>query len=154
MIFSDDLWQGVGYFVAGGIAGVVSRTATAPFDRLKVYLIASTDTSHKEVIDAAKSVDIAKTARKIGRPFRQAISSIWRDGGVRSFFVGNGLNVIKVLPESAIKFGSYEASKRALARIEGKGDVDSISPLSKFLAGGVGGVVSQAAIFPIDTLKL
>jgi hypothetical protein len=28
-----------------------------------------------------------------------------------TFTIGNGLNVIKVMPESAIKFGSYEASK-------------------------------------------
>src|ERR1700709_1327999 len=31
-----------GYFAAGGLAGVISRTATAPLDRLKVYLIAHT----------------------------------------------------------------------------------------------------------------
>ncbi len=34
-----------GYFAAGAIAGIVSRTATAPLDRLKVYLIAQTKSS-------------------------------------------------------------------------------------------------------------
>lgn len=67
---------------------------------------------------------------------------------------GNGLNVIKVLPESAIKFGSFEAAKRALARLEGADDVKNISPIARFMAGGVGGVVSQFAVYPIDTLKL
>ena len=56
---------------------------------------------------------------------------------------GNGLNVLKVMPESAIKFGSYEAAKRALAKLEGHGDPQNINPYSKFVAGGAGGLVSQ-----------
>ena len=58
-------------------------------------------------------------------------------------YLGNGLNVLKVMPESAIKFGSYEAAKRALAQLEGHGDPQNINPYSKFVAGGVGGLISQ-----------
>lgn len=51
------------------------------------------------------------------------------------------------MPESAIKFGSYEAAKRALCQLEGHGDPQNINPISKFVAGGAGGVVSQF-VFP------
>ena len=47
------------------------------------------------------------------------------------------------MPESAIRFGSFEAAKRALAQLEGHGDAKSLSPSSKFLAGGLGGMASQ-----------
>lgn len=55
--------------------------------------------------------------------------------------------MVKVMPESAIKFGSYEAAKRALCQLEGHGDPQNINPISKFVAGGAGGVVSQF-VFP------
>lgn len=57
--------------------------------------------------------------------------------------VGNGLNVAKVMPESAIRFGSYEAAKKALARFEGHEDTKNINVVSKFVAGGLAGVVAQ-----------
>lgn len=56
---------------------------------------------------------------------------------------GNGLNVIKIMPETAIKFGSYEAAKRALANFEGHGDPRQINSYSKFTAGGLAGMVAQ-----------
>jgi len=49
------------------------------------------------------------------------------------------------MPESAIKFGSYEAAKRALAHIEGHGNPQEINPYSQFVAGGLGGMFSQYA---------
>lgn len=58
-----------------------------------------------------------------------------------------------MFPESAIKFGSFEASKRLFAQIEGT-TVNEMSGISSFLAGGIGGAVSQFAVYPIDTLKL
>ena len=39
-----------------------------------------------------------------------AITRIYAEGGVAAFWVGNGLSVAKILPESAIKFMTYEAS--------------------------------------------
>lgn len=51
--------------------------------------------------------------------------------------------MVKVMPESAIKFGSYEFAKRVLAHVEGHNDPQKINPYSKFVAGGIGGMISQ-----------
>lgn len=44
----------------------------------------------------------------------QSVSNIWRVGGVRSFWSGNGLNIVKMVPEGATKFGVYEVSRTTL----------------------------------------
>lgn len=174
--------SGFGFFLAGGLSGVVSRTCTAPFDRIKVFLIARTDLSStimhnkkelaKQVETGASRQAIEKARNKliqserearhqagkpqhktIRSPMIQAIRTLWKQGGFRAFYVGNGLNVIKVFPESAMKFGSFEAAKRLLARIEGVDDTSKLSKLSTYLAGGMGGVAAQFTVYPIDTLK-
>lgn len=141
-----------GYFVAGGIAGIVSRTSTAPLDRLKVYLIAQTCVAEQAVV-TAKHGHIARAVLNAWRPLAAAMHELWLAGGMRSLYAGNGLNVLKVMPESAIKFGSYEAAKRVFAKIEGHNDPTIIHSWSKFVAGGLAGMVSQFAVYPIDTLK-
>jgi solute carrier family 25 (mitochondrial phosphate transporter), member 23/24/25/41 len=141
-----------GYFIAGGLAGMISRTATAPLDRLKVYLIAQTG-SKRAVTDAAMEGSPGKAVKRFGRPLVDAIKDLWAAGGIRSLFAGNGLNVLKVMPESAIKFGAYEAAKRAFAKLDG-GDPKHLHPTAQFLAGGIGGAVAQIVSYPIDTLKL
>jgi len=174
--------NGFGFFLAGGLSGVVSRTCTAPFDRIKVFLIARTDlsstvlnskkilekkiaqgTSTKVIEEARKKIQLIDAAsnrtpepphkKTIRSPIIQAARTIWKQGGLKAFYVGNGLNVFKVFPESAIKFGSFEATKRALARIEGVDDTTKLSKLSTYLSGGIGGVCAQFAVYPIDTLK-
>ena len=82
-----DLFPDPGYFLAGGVAGVVSRTATAPLDRLKVYLIAQVGVTDK-AITAAKSGAPVTAAKTVGRPLIEATQTLWRMGGMRSLFAG------------------------------------------------------------------
>lgn len=109
-VMSSQTLDSIGYFLAGGNAGAVSRTVTAPFDRLKVYLIARTD-SLTAVVTQVKDANPVSTAKKAFGPLRDSITEIYRAGGIWGFFAGNGLNVAKVLPESAIKFGSFEVRR-------------------------------------------
>lgn len=153
--------QAVKFLLAGGIAGAVSRTATAPFDRLKVFLITRqpdlADSLKRQVGPVSNPVTIGKvsgitagSARGLGR----AVAHIYAEGGLAAFWVGNGLNVIKIFPESAIKFLSYESSKRFFARYVDKvDDSRNISGTSRFISGGIGGITSQLSIYPIETLK-
>ncbi|KAF5344151.1 hypothetical protein D9758_008886 [Tetrapyrgos nigripes] len=97
------------FLLAGGIAGAVSRTCTAPFDRLKIFLITrppdlgGTSLGSKTGIGGVKMI-------------WTAIARIYAEGGFLSFWTGNGLSVVKIFPESAIKFFTYESSKRMFAQ--------------------------------------
>ncbi|KZL78293.1 calcium dependent mitochondrial carrier protein [Colletotrichum tofieldiae] len=142
-----------GYFIAGAVAGGLSRTATAPLDRLKVYLLVNTRASTETAATALKQGRPLLALRNAVRPFSDAVKDLWKAGGMRSLFAGNGLNVIKIMPESAIKFGSYEAAKRTLSKLEGHNDPRQINSYSKFVAGGVAGMVAQFCVYPLDTLK-
>ncbi|KAI1412428.1 mitochondrial carrier [Hypoxylon sp. FL1857] len=142
-----------GYFIAGAVAGGISRTATAPLDRLKVYLLVNTTSSANVAVDAAKSGQPLRALRHAGRPLITAVTDIYKAGGFRGFFAGNGLNVVKIMPETAIRFGAYEAAKKTLASLEGHDDTTQINPYSKFVAGGVAGMTAQFCVYPLDTLK-
>ncbi|KAH9743103.1 hypothetical protein KPL70_003188 [Citrus sinensis] len=119
------------YLISGGVAGATSRTATAPLDRLKVVLQVQTTRAH----------------------IMPAIRDIWRDGGISGFFRGNGLNVIKVAPESAIKFYTYERLKKLIAKVEGDEEKTNIGASGRLFAGGLAGAVAQTAIYPMDLVK-
>ncbi|KAI0774233.1 mitochondrial carrier [Fomes fomentarius] len=137
----------VKFLLAGGVAGAVSRTCTAPFDRLKIFLITRPPELGGTSLTAQTPVGGVKV---IGN----AIARIYSEGGVLAFWTGNGLSVAKILPESAIKFLTYESSKRMFAKYWDKvDDPRDISGVSRFLSGGLGGISSQLSIYPIETLK-
>ncbi|KAF5388157.1 hypothetical protein D9615_000463 [Tricholomella constricta] len=137
----------VKFLLAGGVAGAMSRTCTAPFDRLKIFLITRPPDLGGTPLSPKPSISGVRT---IGN----AMARIYAEGGVLAFWTGNGLSVAKIFPESAIKFFAYESSKRAFAEYWDKvDDPREISGVSRFLSGGIGGISSQLSIYPIETLK-
>ncbi len=116
--------------VAGAVAGAVSRTMTAPLDRIKLTL------------------QLSGAQRKEKATLVGATREIYAEGGLRAFFRGNGTNVIKIAPESAIKLTAYDVFRKSISR-----DPESPSSFERFLAGSLAGVVSQALVYPLEITK-
>ncbi|XP_066208738.1 mitochondrial adenyl nucleotide antiporter SLC25A24-like [Saccopteryx leptura] len=115
--------------VAGGVASAAARTCTAPFDRLKVMM----------QVHSLKSGRM----RLIG-----GIEQMVEEGGIRSFWRGNGVNVFKIAPETAIKIGTYEQYKKWLSF-----DGAKIGIIERFVSGSLAGVTAQTCIYPMDVIK-
>ncbi|EEC18754.1 ADP/ATP translocase, putative, partial [Ixodes scapularis] len=117
------------HLVAGGVAGAVSRTCTAPLDRLKVFLQVSQGSEFRSI--------------------QQCLRHMLNEGGVGSLWRGNGINVIKIAPESALKFLAYEKAKRFI-----KGDSSrDLHMFERFFAGSLAGSIAQTTIYPMEVLK-
>ncbi|XP_053868302.1 calcium-binding mitochondrial carrier protein SCaMC-3 [Malaclemys terrapin pileata] len=115
--------------LAGAMAGAVSRTGTAPLDRLKVFMqVHASKTNNMNVFGGLKGMI--------------------QEGGVRSLWRGNGINVLKIAPESAIKFMAYEQIKRAI-----RGQQETLRVQERFVAGSLAGATAQTIIYPMEVLK-
>ncbi|EGV93748.1 Calcium-binding mitochondrial carrier protein SCaMC-3 [Cricetulus griseus] len=115
--------------VAGAVAGAVSRTGTAPLDRLKVFM----------QVHASKS----NRLNILG-----GLRNMVQEGGILSLWRGNGINVLKIAPESAIKFMAYEQIKRAI-----RGQQETLHVQERFVAGSLAGATAQTIIYPMEVLK-
>jgi len=125
--FSGSIW--LRHLVAGAISGAVSRTCTAPLDRLKVLL---------QVHGGRKQTSIGET-----------IKYMLNEGGVKGLWRGNGINVMKIAPESALKFGVYDELKKMI-----KGDQKRELDISERLAAGsAAGAIAQTVIYPLEVMK-
>jgi solute carrier family 25 (mitochondrial phosphate transporter), member 23/24/25/41 len=114
--------------LAGAAAGAVSRTATAPLDRLKMLL---------QVHDGRTKMTILSGLRNMAA-----------EGSLKAFFKGNGTNVVKIAPETAIKLTANDIYKRFIAT-----DPDEITPGQRMIAGALAGATAQSIIYPLELVK-
>ncbi|CAF1256632.1 unnamed protein product [Rotaria sp. Silwood1] len=119
------------HFLAGIFAGGTSRTCTAPIDRLRTFF-------QVYGLDASGQMTI-----------RTTLSSMIKEGGIRSLWRGNLMNVIKVSPETGLRLMSYETFKRLV----GQTQTHEISVIEKFLCGSAAGFTASALIYPMKTIK-
>lgn len=85
----------VAAFIAGGVAGAVSRTVVSPLERLKILF---------QIQSGGKN--------EYNQSVMKGLMKMWRDEGWRGFMRGNGTNCIRIVPYSAVQFGSYNFYKR------------------------------------------
>ncbi|KAL8826868.1 MAG: hypothetical protein Q9191_003540 [Dirinaria sp. TL-2023a] len=83
-------------FLAGGMAGAVSRTVVSPLERLKILF---------QIQSAGRN----EYKMSVGK----GLAKMWREEGWRGFMRGNGTNCIRIVPYSAVQFGSYNFYKRS-----------------------------------------
>ncbi|EFA84007.1 EF-hand domain-containing protein [Heterostelium album PN500] len=135
--------------VAGGAAGAVSRTCTSPLERLKilnqVQSMNLTTTINKSAA-AAASTDTAQKQRAPRVGVIKSLVNMYKVEGFRGLFKGNGTNVIRIAPYSAIQFLSYEKYKK----VNGQSHLHTGQNL---FVGGSAGVTSLLFTYPLDLIR-
>uniref|UniRef100_A0A0D6R7Z5 Mitochondrial adenine nucleotide transporter ADNT1 n=1 Tax=Araucaria cunninghamii TaxID=56994 RepID=A0A0D6R7Z5_ARACU len=124
--------------VAGGVAGGVSRSAVAPLERLKILL---------------------QVQNPLNRKYNgtiQGIRYIWNTEGIRGLFKGNGTNCARIVPNSAVKFYSYEQASSAilwLYRRQTGNEEAQLTPVLRLGAGACAGIIAMSATYPMDMVR-
>ena len=85
--------------LAGGIAGIVAKTASAPMDRIKI--IFQTDSTRPFSLRSA-----AHEARRV--VMQEGFWSLWR---------GNSATVVRVFPYAGMQFAAYDQYSKFFSRV-------------------------------------
>eukprot|EP01087_Luapelamoeba_hula_P017443 TRINITY_DN549_c0_g1_i2.p1 TRINITY_DN549_c0_g1~~TRINITY_DN549_c0_g1_i2.p1 ORF type:complete len:304 (-),score=40.14 TRINITY_DN549_c0_g1_i2:541-1452(-) len=116
-----------------GLSGCISRTATAPLERLKV-------------LNQVQHMDKSGGPRYVG--VVPAMMRIYREEGFFAYWKGNFTNIVRIIPSDATRFYTYDIYKRLIAK-EG----EKLSPVKCAVAGGLAGMTSTLATYPLDLVR-
>ncbi|KAJ0984048.1 hypothetical protein J5N97_002404 [Dioscorea zingiberensis] len=128
--------------LAGGVAGAVSKTCTAPLARLTILF--QVQGMHSDVATLSKT----SMWREIYR--------IVNEEGVRAFWKGNMVTIIHRLPYSSISFYAYEHYKNLLQLIpglDGHQNHASTNIILSLFGGGLAGITAATMTYPLDLVR-
>ncbi|GJY50993.1 mitochondrial adenine nucleotide transporter ADNT1-like protein [Tanacetum coccineum] len=86
----------------------------------------------------------------------QGLKYIWRTEGFRGMFKGNGTNCARIVPNSAVKFFSYEEASKGILWLyrQQPGNEDAeLTPLLRLGAGACAGIIAMSATYPMDLVR-
>ncbi|KPJ15578.1 Graves disease carrier protein [Papilio machaon] len=116
--------------LAGGVAGMCSKTAVAPLDRIKILLQAqSVHYKHHGVF--------------------KGLMAIVKQESIFALYKGNGAQMVRIFPYAATQFTSFEIYKKYLSVI----NIPMVQHGDKFVAGAAAGVTAVTLTYPLDTIR-
>lgn len=159
--------------VSAAVSGLVTKTACAPMDRLRLLyqvqgmLRHSQEHQRRAPSPTAKegaSVFQASRARDINKygGIVDALRVVVKEEGIRGLWKGNGVNAMRAAACYAIKFPANDLAKRALGDRSSKHgsssavsrSSDGSSLISLLLAGAIAGSLQKTLSYPLDLLSV
>ena len=128
-------------FALGGISACISKTATAPIERVK--LILQTQDSNPEILKSGKKY------KGIGDCFVR----VAKEEGIIKFWRGNGANLIRYFPTQAINFACKEKYKEMFIPANKATATFWRLLAGNLLAGGLAGATSMSVVYPLDLVR-
>ena len=128
---------------AGGIAGIVAKTCSAPMDRIKI--IFQTDSQRQFSMRAA----IIEGRRVV---VEEGVHNLWR---------GNSATIVRVFPYAGIQFAAFDVFNARFKRIfkTNKSDSNGGSGLTlahfaeRMLSGSGAGATAVLLTYPLDVIR-
>ena len=120
--------RNVRHLLAGALSGACGKTATAPIEAVRMRVMVGQGTA------------------------RACVAKVWAAGGPLAFFQGNLADVVRVAPQKAIQLAAFDAFKKTFARPDETGKPVT-APHLCFLSGGLAGIASTVACYPLETLR-
>ncbi|GJN05838.1 hypothetical protein PR202_ga23506 [Eleusine coracana subsp. coracana] len=127
------------HLAAGGFAGAVSKTCTAPLARLTI------------LFQVAGMHSDAAALRKYS--IWNEASRIVQEEGFGAFWKGNLVTIVHRLPYSAISFYSYERYKNLLQAVPGLDRDSNYVGVVRLLGGGLAGITAASVTYPLDVVR-
>lgn len=120
------------HITSPGIAGMCSKTAVAPLDRMKILLQAhQTHYRHDGVFSGL--LNIVK---------RESFIALYK---------GNGAQMVRIFPYAATQFTAFEVYKKYFGKV--LGPTPFIQHSDKFFAGAGAGLTAVTLTYPLDTIR-
>merc|ERR1712224_9954 len=125
-------------FFLGGMSGAVSKTATAPIERVKLVI---------QTQDANPRIMSGEVPRYTG--IGNCFSRILAEQGLASFWRGNLTNVIRYFPTQAFNFAFKDSIKAMFPKYNPKKDFWAFFGVN-MASGGLAGAGSLTIVYPLD----
>jgi len=125
-------------FLAGGTSGAVSKTITAPIERVK--LIIQTQDANPKIV----SGEVPRYT-SIGNVF----SRVSKEQGMKAFWRGNFTNCVRYFPTQALNLASKDSINGMFPRYSPKTDFWKFFGVN-LASGGAAGAFSLCFVYPLD----